>query len=46
MNQYKYLVRLFKYTKNGDEEKVLLIRFDPSLPKPDFYPKEVEHGKG
>jgi hypothetical protein len=33
MNQYKFLVKLFRYTKRGgDKETIMFMRFDPSLP--------------
>jgi hypothetical protein len=34
MSQYKYLVKLFRYTKYGDNETIQFMRFDPSIPPP------------
>jgi hypothetical protein len=34
MSQYKFLVKLFRYTKRGgDEETIMFVRFDPSKPR-------------
>jgi hypothetical protein len=32
MDQYKYLVKLFKYTRyGGDEETIVLVKFTPPV---------------
>jgi hypothetical protein len=47
MSQYKFLVKLFKYTRSGgDEESIIFMRFDSSLsPFPIKYVGKEEPGE-